>query len=338
MILVRGVIVLHVGGGGDDTAVLGGRGDGTGVHERNARKLTLAGLRALAVGEVSGGVAQREAVVGRYVACTEAGAAEGGLDHRTCFQQLGGHADAGQLQRYGHRGGIDRQGEIAVSGVTTAQDGVCLVDGVKHTARTARDYALVSQHRAIGPDLVHQLEVSLLEGLGGLLFNVCKDLLCVGDEIVDGVDVGGVEGEGDHGFHGREINVDHGVVVSAVLGSQLCVVLGATVGLVVLAGDLVGDPDRGETGGLGGHDVDAVAEVDGKTCNAGTYELQNLVLDESAGEGRAHQRQRHVVRADAALGGAVQIDHDHLWAVDVVSILQELLDQLGTALTDTHGA
>ena len=50
--------VFHVGGGGDASAVGGGGGDGAGVHQAHGGKLPLAGLGALAVGEVAGGVPQ----------------------------------------------------------------------------------------------------------------------------------------------------------------------------------------------------------------------------------------------------------------------------------------
>ena len=40
------------------------------------------------------------------------------------------------------------------------------------------------------------------------------------------------------------------------------------VGLIEAPGDLVGLPDGGQTRGLGGHHVDAVAEVDGQALDA----------------------------------------------------------------------
>ena len=47
----------------------------------------------------------------------------------------------------------------------------------------------------------------------------------------------------------------------------------------VALGLLVGHPDGRPAGGLGGHDVDGVAELDGQICHAGADELHDLVLD-----------------------------------------------------------
>ena len=263
VVLVRRVLIIHVGGGSNDTPVARGGGNGTGVHESHARELALTGLGALAVGEVSRGVTEGEAVVGGDVAGTEAGTAEGGLDDSARRQQVSRYADLGQLQRNGNRGRIDRQGEVAVSGIVVAENGGGLVDGVEHTTGATGDDALVSQHGAVSLYLVHQVELGFFEFRGGLSLHRCQNLLGVGHEIVDGVDVGGMEGKGDHGLHLREIDVDHGVVVSYVGGSQLLVVLGTAMNLEMLSGNLVSEPDGGQAGGLGGHNVDTVTEVNG---------------------------------------------------------------------------
>ena len=77
--------------------------------EKIACELSLTRLRAFSVGEVTRGVAERESVVCRDVACTEARTAEGGLDYRACAQQICGNADLGKLERYGNAGGIYRE-------------------------------------------------------------------------------------------------------------------------------------------------------------------------------------------------------------------------------------
>ena len=59
VVLVGHIVVVDIRSRSDDTAVAGSSGDGAGVHERHARKLTLAGLGTLAVGEVAGGVSER---------------------------------------------------------------------------------------------------------------------------------------------------------------------------------------------------------------------------------------------------------------------------------------
>ena len=67
-------------GPGEDAAVEGGGGDAPGIHQRHIGDLALAGLGALPVGEVPGGVADGEGPVGGHVPRPEAGAAEAGAD------------------------------------------------------------------------------------------------------------------------------------------------------------------------------------------------------------------------------------------------------------------
>ena len=195
---------------------------------------------------------------------------------------------------------------------------------------------MVGHDGAVSLYLIHKGDFGLLEFLGSLGLHGGEDLLGVSQKIVDGVDVGGMEGQGDHGFHLVKINVDHGVIVSHVGRGKLLVLLGSAVNLVVLLDHFIGDPDGGQAGCLGGHDVDAVSEVDGKSLHTRSHEFQHLVLNKAVSKGGAHQSQRHVVRADALLGGAVEVDHNHLGAVHVVGVLQKLLDQLGAALTHAH--
>ena len=49
-------------------------------------------------------------------------------------------------------------------------------------------------------------------------------------------------------------------------------------------------PDRGQTGGLGGHHINAVSEISRHTAHAGADELHDLILDIAALEHRADNR------------------------------------------------
>ena len=99
--------VIDVRRRGEDAAVLRCCGDGAGVHQRHGRNLPLTGLGAFPVGEVPGGVADGEGVIGRDVSRTEAGAAEGGFHNSAGFQKVGGHTVAGHCHAHRHGGGID---------------------------------------------------------------------------------------------------------------------------------------------------------------------------------------------------------------------------------------
>ena len=101
---------------------------------------------------------------------------------------------------------------------------------------------------------------------------------------------------------------------------------------------IVGLPDGGPAGRLGGHDVDAVAVVGTQVCHAGADELHDLVLHIAVGVGRGNQRQRDIVRADARSGFAGQVDGNDPGIAHIVGAAHELLGQLAAALADGHRA
>ena len=187
-------------------------------------------------------------------------------------------------------------------------------------------------------DLIGEVGTGFGEALGGVGLHLGQQLLGVVQKLVDGPCIGGVEGQGDHGLHPAQINGDHPVVVSRVSRMQRRVVLLTLMRGIEASGFLVSLPDGGKTGGLGGHHVNAVAEVDGQLLDAGAYELQHLVVDKAAFKCGFHQRDGHVVGADAPAGLAGQIYHHHFRHGSVPGVLQQLLGQLRAAFAHGHGA
>ena len=61
-------LVVDIGCGGQHTAVSCRGGNGTGIHQRHSRDLTVGGFRAFTVGEVSGGMTDGQGVVGGGIA------------------------------------------------------------------------------------------------------------------------------------------------------------------------------------------------------------------------------------------------------------------------------
>ena len=108
--------------------------------------------------------------------------------------------------------------------------------------------------------------------------------------------------------------------------------------LVMLLDSLVSNPDRAEAGGLGGHHIDSVTEVNRKFLDARTGELKHLVLHETALESRLDKGDGDIVRANSMLGLALKPNEDYFRSVDVPSVVEELLDKLTTTLADTHAA
>ena len=147
-----------------------------------------------------------------------------------------------------------------------------------------------------------------------------------------------MERQGDHRLLLAEVDADHAVVVCHLAGTQFFVVLGAVVDFVVVADFVVGDPDGAEAGGLGGHDVDAVTEVDGEFLDAGAGELEHLVLDEAVVEDGLYQGDGHVVGADALAGLAFEPYEHNLGGVDVPGVAEQLLDELAAAFAYAHVA
>ena len=188
-------------------------------------------------------------------------------------------------------------------------------------------------------DLVQKRKARLASAdLGRLELDLVQDVLEVLVELVDGEAVRGVERQRDHGFDARQIDLDAAVVVGDIGGLELAVVALAAVLGEERAGVLVGRPDGAKAGGLGRHDVDAVAIVGRHARDAGAHELHDLVLHVAALEDGADDSERDVVRAHAGTRGAGEVDGDDAGVGDVVGVLKQLLGELAAALADGHGA
>ena len=72
--------------------------------------------------------------------------------------------------------------------------------------------------------------------------------------------------------------------------------------LVIFLDFVISDPDGAETGGLSGHHVDSVTEVDREFLDTGASELKNLILDETALKYFFDKRDGHIVRSNSVLG------------------------------------
>ena len=326
-------------GGGEPATVDGGGGDGARVHQRDVGHLAVGGLGALAVGEVARRVADGQAAVRRNVARAEARPAERRAQHHARRREIRRRAVLHQLDELRLAGGVQAHGERVRADALAAHNVRHGHDVLKRAARAARHDALLDIDLAV-PDLVGEPGhgVLFVHHAARFLFHLGQQLLRVLAELADGIGIGGVEGQRDHGLDGAQIHLDKAVVHGALLRVQLAERLGALVGLVPAAHLLVGLPDGGQAGGLSGHDVDAVAVLDGEAADALAHELHHLVLDEARCEHRADDGQCDVLRTDAAHGLAGQVDGNDVGVGNVIGLFAQLLDQLGTALAHAHGA
>ena len=340
-VVVRGR-VLDVGqfaGGGQVAAVGCGGGDGACVHQGHGADLPLAGLGALAVGEVAGRMADGKFAVGRGVARAEAGAAEALTEDAARGNNIRYSAIFHQLQVGGHAVRINTELERAVAAALALYDIGHRTDVLVRAAGAARDDALLDIDAAIGADLAHQIHMYLAaQLLVGLILGRLQNFFGVGFQLADGVGVARVHRQRDHALNSGEVQLDAAVVVGNIGGFQLFVGFGAVVLLEILLRHSVGLPDGRPAGGLGGHDIDAVAIVGGKVGNARADELHDLVFHVAVGIGGCHQRQRDVVRADAGVRLAGQVDGYHAGVGHIVGAAHQLFGQLAAALAHGHGA
>ena len=282
-------------------------------------------------------MADGETVVGRNISGAEARAAEGRLDDGAGLEKFGGCTDFRKFKAYGNAGGINIQRKIPVAAVLACKNRSSLVDVVKQTAGAAGDDALVCIDLAVF-NLASEVIFVAFEFGGCLFLNLRENLVRIGHELVDRVSVRGMERKSDHALRLIEVDGDEAVVICACAGSEFLVALRTLVSDVVTLRDLVGLPDGGEARGLGGHNVDTVAEVDGQVRKAGADELENAVLYKTVAEGFLYKSKCDVVRTDTALRLAGDIYQNHLGHVEIPGVLKKLFYKLGAAFADAHGA
>ena len=283
-------------------------------------------------------MADRKAVVGRRIAGAKARTAECRAHDRAGLHEVVDIAAARKLECHGLARGIDRQRELAAASVGAFEHAGSLDHGVVVAARAAGDNALLHVQLAVD-DLVEQAKVRLaLADLGGLELHLVKDVLEVLVELVDLKAVRRMERQRDHGLDTRQIDFDAAVVVGNIGGLELAVVLAATVHGQKRVRVLVGGPDARQAGGLGGHDVDAVAVIGRHVRDARAHELHDLILNVTLGKDGTDDGERHVVRANAGVRGAREVDGNDAGIGNVVGVAQQLLCQLAAALAHGHGA
>ena len=147
-----------------------------------------------------------------------------------------------------------------------------------------------------------------------------------------------MERKGDHGLDSAEVHADTAVIVGDIRRIEFSVVLRSAVSREVILCILIGPPDRGQTGGLCRHDVDAVPIVRIHGSYAGADKFHDLILDITVLEDRADDGQCDILRTNTGSGLSLQINRDNAGISDIVGVTKELFAQLAAALADGHGA
>ena len=192
---------------------------------------------------------------------------------------------------------------------------------------------------AVGVELAHKIQMGGLGDLAvGPLLHQVKNVGGILLEFSNGVGVAGVHGHSDGGLHGGQVHIYAAVVVGHIGGGKLLIRLRAAVESKVVLHLFVGGPDGGPTGGLGGHHVNAVAELHRQVFDARSHKLHHLVFYIAALVHLTDDAQGHVLGTDPIFGLASEIDGDDLRIGNVVGAAYQLLGQLAAALAHSHGA
>ena len=171
-----------------------------------------------------------------------------------------------QLQIGGHAVRVDAEFELAVAAALAADDVHYRADVFISAAGTASDDALLHVDAAIGTDLVHQVHVDLAaQLLVGLVFGRLQNLFSVGFQFADGVGIAGVHRQRDHAARrwrgparcSRHSRPRRRVSALGRLrgGRELHEIPFVTSSVCQM---------EDQAGGLGCHDVDAVAVISGE--------------------------------------------------------------------------
>ena len=141
-----------------------------------------------------------------------------------------------------------------------------------------------------------------------------------------------------HRFHLVELDGYDRVIVCAFLRLQLPVALRTLVDLIVFLYLIIGCPDGREAGRLSRHYVDAASEIVRQILKSRSCKFKYFVLYQPPAERLLNESDGYVMRSYAFFRLACHIAEDHFRRSDVPGVLQELLDELRSALADSHGS
>ena len=147
-----------------------------------------------------------------------------------------------------------------------------------------------------------------------------------------------MERQRNHRFYFRQIDNNRSVVIRAVLRFEFFIRVLPAVNAVILFYFFVRFPDGRQTGRFGSHNVYAYSLVGGNRFNAAAYKFENAVFYEPALKRRFDERERNVLRADSLFKSAFKIHRYDFGHIHVVSLIEQLFDEFGSAFAYRHSA
>ena len=153
--------------------------------------------------------------------------------------------------------------EFTVAGALALQDRGAFANVVKGAARATSDDRLLDVNAALA-DLFGEVDADFAaQKLVHILACFGEDIARVGDQVRKLISVGWMEGQRDHRLDLGKVDLNDFVIVCERLGLQLLIIRRPAAHRQILLDFVIGLPNGGKTGGLGGHNVDAVAVLDG---------------------------------------------------------------------------
>ncbi len=269
-------------------------GDGTGIHERNIRCLSVLRSGPFTVRKVPSGVPDAQRAVGGNVAGPETGTAEGRTHHHAGGEEPFGDTGLHQPQHDRHTRRIDTQGRTDTTLSPPCEYLGHHGDVLIHAAGASGHDPLINDESAVA-NFPEQLGASIT-GSGRSHRTGCPPRqgfqvgLRIGVHLPDGHGGARMERQCDHGLHLVEFHPDETVVLRQRLRRERSEFVGPSVGFQILPHPIVRRPYRREAGRLRRHHVDAIPEIHGEGSDAGTNEFHHPILHETALEHRGDDR------------------------------------------------
>ena len=172
--------------------------DRAGIHQCNRGNLSFLNLRALAIREITGGMANGECIVCRCVARAEARSAECGLDDRSGADQIREHAILRELHINRSAGRVDAHSEIICADEMAAQNIRSIADILKSAACAARDYSLVYQQLSVVYFILQRIRNLTVQRDLCAFLDVVQDIHQIGIHFLNGISIARMERHCDH--------------------------------------------------------------------------------------------------------------------------------------------
>ena len=278
----------------------------------------------------------RECVVRRSISRTKAWSAERRLHNRSGFDQISDCSIFHQFHINRCTCRIYAECKFVRADIFALDNVCCRADIFKSTAGTSRNQSLIHIELAVHNLALQRIIYCAIQTYQCLLLYFMKNIFQIRINFIDCVYIGRMERHCNHRFDLTQIHIHHTVIVRHCSRIQFFIITLTSVNLIELADLLIRLPDRRQAGGLCGHNIDTDTEICTQLIHTGTDKFHNLIIHISITKCRTDNCQCYILRTDTLPRLAVQIDCNDLRHADIVSLIQQLLYKLRSALAHCH--